>query len=124
MSQAERRDDDLAELRRLQREVNERSVRGDSHDDSDIFELDRRLAEAELRRPGSTLRLYYEALRPAVAMGVVILMIGLVVLVVLGNRLAGGLALGVGILFLMSPLAAWHASRPQIGRTKDKGGER
>jgi hypothetical protein len=120
MGQAERRDDDLSELRRLQREVDERSVRGDSYDDSDIFELDRRLAEAELRRPGSTLRLYYETLKPAVVMGVVILIIGLVVLVVLGNRLVGGLAVGVGILFLMGPLAAWHASRPHV-RTRDDG---
>ena len=122
MGQTERRDDDLAELRRLQKEVDERSVRGDFYDDSDIFELDRRLAEAELRRPGSTLRLYYEAFRPAVAVGVGIIIIGLVVLIVLGNRLAGALALGVGILFVMGPLAAWHASRPKIGRTKD--GER
>ena len=121
MRQAEGKDDDLAELRRLQEEVDERSVRGDFHDDSDIFELDRRLTEAELRRPGSTLRLYYEALRPAVVMGVVILIIGLVVLIELGNRLVGGLAVGVGILFIMGPLAAWHASRPQTGRTKHRG---
>lgn len=119
MAQGGKRDNDISELRRLEREVQRRSAEGDYYDDSDIFGFDRRLAEAEQRRTGATLPLYYEAYRPVLVVGAISLLIGLVVVLLFRNWLLGGLALGLAILLFIGPLAAWSVSRPRVRGTKD-----
>ncbi len=112
MTRGGKRDDDVSELRRLKRAVQRRSAEGDYYDDSDIFELDRRLAEAELRRPGSTLFLYYETYWPALVVGGISLPIGLGVLLLFRDWFLGGLAVGLAVLLFIGPLGAWYVSRP------------
>jgi hypothetical protein len=103
----------IAAIRRLRREVDARTCSGDFQSDSDIFELDRRLMEAELRWPRSTLPLYFEQYRPAWLVGAVLLVFGLVALTVMGNAALGGVAIGLGLLLVLGPVAAWSQSRPR-----------
>jgi hypothetical protein len=104
--------DEIDELRRLRAEIDRRTAEGEYQDDSDIYELDRRMAEAEQRRPGSTLPLYIDQYRSVFAVATVLLVIG-VVLLVLGKWLAGGFVMFFAVAFLLGPFAAWWGSRPR-----------
>ncbi len=103
----------IAGIRRLRREIDARTRSGDFQDDSDIFELDRRLMDAELRWPGSTLPLYVERYRPAWLLGAALLALGILILGLAGNGAIGGVALGLGAVLVLGPVAAWYQSRPR-----------
>jgi hypothetical protein len=105
------RDQAIERIRRLRREIRGRSLSGEFQDDSDIFELDRRLMEAELRWPRSTLRLYFEQYRLAWIAGLALLVLG-ILLVLAGAVALGGVVAGIGAVLILAPVAAWYQSRP------------
>jgi len=105
----------LAAIRRLRHEIDARTRSGDFQDDSDIFDLDRRLMEAELRWPRSTLPLYFAWYRPVWLVGAALLALGIVVLVVVHNSAVGWVSIGLGAVLALGPAAAWYQSRPRVG---------
>jgi hypothetical protein len=107
--------DALAAIRRARREIDARTRTGDFQGDADIFDLDRRLVEAELRWPRSTLPLYFEQYRPAWLLGVVLIAFGIVALVLSDNAALGSVAVGLGAALVLGPVAAWYQSRPRVG---------
>jgi hypothetical protein len=112
MDEREKREE-IAAIRRLQREIDARTRSGAVQHDSDIFDLDRRLMEAELRWPGSTLPLYFERYRPAWILGVALMVVGIAVLA-LGDAVGpGAVATGIGSVLILGPVAAWYQSRPR-----------
>jgi hypothetical protein len=113
MTESTRRET-IAAIRRLRREIDARTRAGDFQDDSDIFDLDRRLMEAELRWPGSTLRLYFAWYRPAWLLGAALLILGVLALIPMGSAALGWTALGLGAVLILGPAAAWYQSRPRV----------
>jgi hypothetical protein len=107
--------DAIVAIRRLRREIDARTRSSDFQDDADIFELDRRLMDAELRWPGSTLPLYFERYRPAWLIGAILLAGGIVVLVT-SNAGVGAVIGGLGVVLVLGPVAAWYQSRPRPRR--------
>jgi hypothetical protein len=109
----------IAAIRHLRREIDARTRTGDFQDDSDIFDLDRRVMEAELRWPRSTLALYFEWYRPAWLVGAVLATIGIVALALIDNAAVGWVAIGLGVLLVLGPVAAWYQSRPRVADRGD-----
>jgi hypothetical protein len=112
MSDRADKNEALAEIRRLRRATRERTLTGEFYDDSDIFELDRRLMEAELTWPRSTLRLYWAWYRRTRTVGAVLLIAG-AILGVTSSAVLGGVASAIGgVLVILGPVM-WYLSRPR-----------
>jgi hypothetical protein len=109
----------IAAIRRLRGEIDARTRSGDFQDDSDIFDLDRRLMEAELRWPGSTLRLYFTWYRPAWLVGAALVVLGVLALVPMHSVALGWTALGLGALLILGPAGAWFQSRPRVSNRRN-----
>jgi hypothetical protein len=112
MSASEKREA-ITAIRQLQREIEARTLSGDFQSESDIFELDRRLMEAELRWPRSTLPLYFERYRTAWIAGAVLLSAGFFALALGAGAGVAAVPAVLGVLLILGPLAAWHQSRPR-----------
>jgi hypothetical protein len=119
MDEPEKREE-IAAIRRLQRGIDARTRNGTFQDDSDVFDLDRRLMEAELRWPGSTLPLYYARFRPAWLVGAGLLAAGSLAVLLIGNPTLGWVAIGLGVLLMIGPAAGWYMSRPRLAGPRDR----
>jgi len=95
------------------------TVEGDHQgNNEDLYRLDRSLMEAELNRPGSTLRIYYHS-RPAVFARV----IGSTLVSFVVTRWALGVyeiaciyigVLVLGVCLILYPFMTWFSSKPRV----------
>lgn len=100
------------------RRVRQTTIDGEYQGDTDIYSLDRALMDAELERPGSTLRLYYN--QPTALFGRILgsLLVSFGITGWLTGAAPYGwgivLALLAGIAFLVYPFLTWNSSRPRL----------
>jgi hypothetical protein len=100
------------------REVARNTASGEYQGDADLYNMDRKLMEAELEHPGSTLRIYFNQ-----PMALLSRFIGSVLLAftvtgwALGAAQLSCLSAGAllaGLSFLAYPFMTWSMSRPRL----------
>lgn len=100
------------------RQVRQTTLADDFQGDADLFNFDRALMEAELVRPGSTFRIYYN--QPAAVFSRLlgsILVSFTITGWVLGNFEFACMSLSAlffGIGLLLYPYLTWESSRPKL----------
>lgn len=101
-------------------QLGSREADGGSSGDGDIFNLDRLLMEAELERPGSTLRMYYHQRSTLLGriLGSLLVSCSLTgwVLKTIHFNCLSLVVFAVGIGFLLYPFLVWSYSRPRYTR--------
>ena len=104
-------------LNSMQR-VEQTNIDGDYQGDSDIYNLDQALMEAELNRPGSTFRIYYH--HPAAIfarlLGSVLLSFTITgwVIGIYAVKCMSLITFFLGICLLLYPLLTWNSSKPRL----------